>query len=80
MPESVLVTGAYGFIASHCILQLLAQGHQVRGTLRSLEAHEAAVRHIIAQTGLPNERLSLVAGQLARTAAAPHGRIDHRNG
>jgi dihydroflavonol-4-reductase len=34
--ELVLVTGASGYIAGHCILQLLAQGYPVRGTLRSL--------------------------------------------
>ena len=34
--EQVLVTGASGFIASHCIIQLLEKGYAVRGTLRSL--------------------------------------------
>ena len=33
--ERVLVTGATGFIALHCIQQLLDMGYQVRGTLRS---------------------------------------------
>ncbi|WP_300377708.1 aldehyde reductase [Henriciella sp.] len=32
---TVLVTGATGFIASHLILRLLADGHEVRGTARS---------------------------------------------
>ena len=32
---TVLVTGASGFIGMHCILQLLDQGYQVRGTVRS---------------------------------------------
>lgn len=31
----VLVTGATGFIASHCIVKLLERGHTVRGTARS---------------------------------------------
>lgn len=34
--SKVLVTGASGFIALHCINQLLEQGHEVRGTVRSL--------------------------------------------
>ena len=31
----VLVTGASGFVAMHCIVQLLQQGYQVRGTVRN---------------------------------------------
>lgn len=34
--STVLVTGATGFIAQHCILQLLEAGYAVRGTARSL--------------------------------------------
>ncbi|OQV22886.1 putative uncharacterized oxidoreductase [Hypsibius exemplaris] len=33
---TVLVTGASGFIASHCIRLLLEEGYKVRGTVRSL--------------------------------------------
>ena len=33
---TVLVTGGSGFIGSHTILQLLAQGHEVRTTVRNL--------------------------------------------
>jgi nucleoside-diphosphate-sugar epimerase len=35
MSDTVLVTGATGFIAQHCILQLLEAGYQVRGTARA---------------------------------------------
>ena len=35
--EKVLVTGATGFIGLHCIQQLLDQGYQVNGSLRSLD-------------------------------------------
>ena len=34
--HTVLVTGASGFVAAHCILTLLALGYRVRATLRSL--------------------------------------------
>ncbi len=34
--QTVLVTGATGFIAKHCIIRLLDAGYQVRGSLRSL--------------------------------------------
>lgn len=33
----VLVTGASGFLATHCIQQLLSLGYRVRGTVRSLK-------------------------------------------
>jgi dihydroflavonol-4-reductase len=34
--KTVLVTGASGFIAAHCVLQLLERGYHVRGTARSM--------------------------------------------
>ncbi len=34
MPDRVLVTGASGFLAKHCIAELIKNGYQVRGTLR----------------------------------------------
>jgi nucleoside-diphosphate-sugar epimerase len=35
MTDRVLVTGATGFIAQHCVLQLLDAGYDVRGTARA---------------------------------------------
>jgi nucleoside-diphosphate-sugar epimerase len=35
MTDRVLVTGATGFIAQHCVLQLLEAGYRVRGTART---------------------------------------------
>lgn len=43
----VLVTGASGFVAQHVILKLLANGYQVRGTLRSLKRADE-VRAVLA--------------------------------
>jgi len=45
---TVLVTGASGFIATHCILQLLEQGYRVRGTLRT-PSHETTLRQLFAR-------------------------------
>jgi len=44
----VLVTGASGFVAQHLILQLLAKGYGVRGTLRSMKRADE-VRGVLAQ-------------------------------
>lgn len=33
----ILVTGASGFIGSHCILDLLSHGYEVKGTIRNLD-------------------------------------------
>jgi nucleoside-diphosphate-sugar epimerase len=52
MPTTrVLVTGGSGFIAGHCILQLLDAGYPVRTTVRSL-SRESAVRDILADAGM----------------------------
>jgi len=34
--ETVLVTGGSGFIGSHCIIQLAAEGYNVKATVRDL--------------------------------------------
>ncbi len=34
--QTILVTGVSGFIAKHCVLELLKHGYAVRGTVRSL--------------------------------------------
>jgi nucleoside-diphosphate-sugar epimerase len=69
--ELVLVTGGSGFIGSHCILQLLAAGHPVRTTVRSLK-REGDVRAMLKQGGAePGDRLSFVAADLENDAAWP---------
>jgi nucleoside-diphosphate-sugar epimerase len=64
MMSTVLVTGGSGFIGSHCILQLLAAGYEVRTTVRNLK-READVRAMLKAGGAePGNRLSFVAADL----------------
>lgn len=48
--RTVLVTGGSGFVGSHIVQQLLAGGHQVRTTLRSLD-RESGVRAMLGGAG-----------------------------
>ncbi len=71
MMSTVLVTGGSGFIGSHCILQLLGAGHQVRTTVRSLK-REGDVRALLREGGAePGDRLSLFAADLEQDAGWP---------
>jgi len=64
--STVLVTGGSGFIGSHCIVQLLAAGHTVRTTVRSLE-RQADVRVMLKVGGAePGEKLTFFAADLLR--------------
>lgn len=62
--STVLVTGGSGFIGSHCIVQLLAGGHSVRTTVRSL-SREAEVRAMLKVGGAePGTRVTFFAADL----------------
>ena len=62
--EQVLVTGGSGFIAAHCILQLLDRGYRVRTTVRSLN-REPEVRAMLKSAAAgPGEKLSFTAADL----------------
>jgi nucleoside-diphosphate-sugar epimerase len=70
--STVLVTGGSGFIGTHSILQLLAAGHQVRTTVRSLK-REGDVRAMLKEGGAsvnegPGDRLSFIAADLENDA------------
>jgi dihydroflavonol-4-reductase len=62
---TVLVTGATGFVALHCILRLLREGYSVRGTVRSLD-REKRVRDALRKHTDATNRLSFVAADLSR--------------
>jgi dihydroflavonol-4-reductase len=64
--DLVLVTGASGYVAGHCVLRLLRDGYRVRGTLRSLRrAHEVRQWLIKARAGIdPGDALSLIEAEL----------------
>jgi nucleoside-diphosphate-sugar epimerase len=50
--SKVLVTGATGFIAGHCVQELLTHGYAVRGTVRDLATADVAhLRALAAGTG-----------------------------
>lgn len=62
-PDTVLVTGASGFIAGHCIEELLRHGYAVRGTVRDV-AKTGKVAHLTALAAELGGRLDLVAARL----------------
>jgi nucleoside-diphosphate-sugar epimerase len=66
--STVLVTGGSGFLGSHTVLQLLAAGHPVRTTIRSLK-REGEVRAMLKEGGAePGDRLSFFAADLTNDA------------
>jgi nucleoside-diphosphate-sugar epimerase len=69
--SKILVTGGSGFIGSHCILQLLAAGHQVRTTVRNLQ-RESDVRAMLKGGGAEaGDRLTFIAADLEQDAGWP---------
>ena len=62
--STIRVTGGSSFIGSHCLLQLLAAGHEVRTTVRSLQ-RESHVRAMLKEGGAdPGDRLSFFVADL----------------
>jgi nucleoside-diphosphate-sugar epimerase len=62
---TVLVTGASGFIALHCVLQLLQRGYRVRGTVRN-KSREKEVRQAMEGNVEAGDRLEIVEADLTK--------------
>ena len=63
--ELVLVTGGTGFVAGHCIVQLLDAGHRVRTTVRSLRRADE-VRAAVTEGGADAAGLEFAEADLLR--------------
>lgn len=59
----VLVTGGSGFVAIHCIVQLLDQGYRVKTTLRSVNKKQG-VLDMVQVAGVSGENLEFVQADL----------------
>ena len=73
--KPILVTGASSFVGIHVIIQLLEQGYNVRGTIRSL-SKEAEVREAVSKYVQANDRLEFKAVDLEQDTGwdeAMHG-------
>src|ERR1035437_2594111 len=62
--ELVLVTGGTGFIAAHCILQLVNAGYRVRTTVRSLKRESDGRATVKAGGAEPGDALTFATADL----------------
>uniref|UniRef100_A0A914C119 NAD-dependent epimerase/dehydratase domain-containing protein n=1 Tax=Acrobeloides nanus TaxID=290746 RepID=A0A914C119_9BILA len=65
----VLVTGASGYLATHCVQQLLNAGYLVRGTVRSLKVLEKV--QPLKNLSYAKERLELIEADLEKKETWP---------
>lgn len=74
MPDTVLVTGASGFIAKHCTAELLRAGYRVRATVRAHgreAASRLAVQRALGTDDVDQNNLEFVIADLSRTEGWP---------
>ncbi|MGD9671196.1 MAG: SDR family oxidoreductase [Hyphomicrobiaceae bacterium] len=64
MTDTVLVTGATGFIAKHIVAELLRRGYKVRGTSRDAAKGGDVVRRAVARAGVDADAVEIVAVDL----------------
>ena len=66
--KRVFVTGASGFIGSHCVIDLLEQGYQVVGTIRDT-SREKTLRRILSKLKLDNDKVTFKKADLRNPEA-----------
>jgi dihydroflavonol-4-reductase len=65
MAETALVTGGSGFLAGWCMVELLAQGYEVRTTVRDL-GREQEVRDAVSAGGQAGKRITILPADLTK--------------
>jgi len=63
--DLVVVTGATGFIAQHCVLELLGAGYRVKGTVRNL-ARAERLKEVLGRLTTVEDRLAFAEAELDR--------------
>ena len=61
--KKIFVTGASGFIGSHCVIDLLEHGYQIVGTIRDM-SREKTLRKIFSRLELNNDKVIFKKGDL----------------
>lgn len=62
--KQVLVTGGSGFVAIHCIAQLLEQGYKVKTTLRSIKKKDAVLEMLKVAGVIQSDRIEFIEADL----------------
>lgn len=66
MTDTVLVTGATGFVAKHIVAELLRNGYRVRGTVRDAVRSAESVRRAVSRAGVDAGGIEFTAADLTR--------------